>query len=137
MALLIQKLLRLLRLADMAIVRGFNKLYSLEARGRFGYSSGFGRIVFGRCLYGIYNDFGGQYQVRHTLTGRQIVKMRISAATNPKTPKQQAWRAILASGWPVYNALTPTEKLALSKEARTYRLSGPSLFFRRYLQAHR
>lgn len=63
--------------------------------------------------------------------------MAFYAPTNPRTPTQQAWRAKLSTGWGQWNALTESEKAAYYVEARTYRLSAPQLFMRRYLQSQR
>lgn len=121
----------------MAIVKGMDKLMSLDVRGRIGYSSGFGRMVCGIVQFGYFDNVSGVYQHRHTLQGRQVVKMRFSAASNPRTPAQQAWRAVFSAGRAVYSTLTSEQKHILSIEARKYQLSGQTLFMRRYLQSHR
>jgi len=121
----------------MTIVTGINKLMSLDVRGSFGYSSGFGRISFGFSLYGLFSEFTGIYQRKKTLKGFRTSKMNFYRPTNPQTTGQQAWRSIFASGWAVYNALTTDEKLILSRKARLYRISGPNLFMRYWLQSNR
>lgn len=118
-------------------VQGMDRLMSFEPKGSFGFSGGFGLIRYGNTRFGLFEKFCGIYRRQMTARGPGVSRMVFYRPTNPQTPGQQAWRATFASGWPVYNALTPTEKKALSVEARKYRLSGPTLFMRRYLQSHR
>lgn len=63
--------------------------------------------------------------------------MNFYGPSNPQTPTQQAWRSVFTDGWVQYALLTPDEKALLSSEARRYRMSGPNLFMRRWLQANR
>lgn len=119
----------------MAIVNGLEKLNSLEARGKFAYSGGLGRIRLGYTRLGFYNEMHGVYQRKVTLQGKKTSRMRYYRPTNPQTVPQQAWRANMATMWGVYNTLTSDEKLQLSREARRYRLSGPQLFASRYLKS--
>lgn len=121
----------------MTNVQGMERLMSLEPKGSFGFSGGFGLIRYGNTRFGFYSKFSGIYRRQLTARGPGVSRMVFYRPSNPKTPAQQAWRATFAAAWPVYNALTDAEKKALSKEARKYRLSGPSLFLRRYLQSHR
>lgn len=117
------------------IVHGIEKAVSLGVRGKLGFSSAAG---FARCGYsraGASKDFGGIYQRRLTLKGKQISRTRYYRPTNPRTETQQNWRAKMAEMWGVYNALTTDEKKALSKEARRYKLTGPQLFASRYLKS--
>lgn len=119
------------------IVEGIEKLYSLSVRGSFGYSNGFGRIRYGKSLYGLFLDACGIYSRKKTLTGFKTSRMSFYAPSNPQTTGQQAWRAVFAAGKVAYDALTTPQKVLLSKEARDYRMTGYNLFMRRYLQANR
>lgn len=121
----------------MVIVTKTSKLMSLNASGKFGFTSaaGFARCGHSRC--GASKDFGGVYQSKKTAVGHRTSRMRYYRPTNPQTVLQQAWRTIFASGWAEYNMLTDEQKVLLSKEARLLRLSGPQLFMRRWLQANR
>lgn len=117
------------------IVRGVEKAMSLGVRGKLGFCAAAG---FARCGYsraGAPKEYGGIYQKRATSKGKQVSRTRYYRPTNPQTEAQQAWRAKMAEMWGVYNSLTPEEKLALSKKARRYKLSGPQLFASRYLKS--
>lgn len=121
----------------MVIVEGVEKIMSLDARGKIGYTSGAGlaRCGYSRC--GASKRFGGIYQRKKTLKGWRTSRMRVYNPINPQTETQQAWRSVFADAWVEYATLTSEQKLLLSKEARKYHLSGPQLFLRRYLLAHR
>ena len=116
-----------------------DKIYpvGLSVQGQFGFTAGVGMLRCGRSRCGADKDLGGTYTRVRTLKGWDIARRRYYRPANPQTVKQQAWRAKLAAGWPVYNSLTTEQKHALMVEARKYRLSGPTLFMSRYLQAQR
>lgn len=111
------------------------KVMGLRVQGDLGYTSGAGlaRCGYSRC--GASKLFGGGYQLYHTRNGPEIMRTKYRRPTNPQTPAQQAWRAKMQLAWDGYNSLTTDEKKALSIEARKYRLSGPQLYVKRYLQA--
>lgn len=121
----------------MVIALTTEKLLSLSARGKLGYTAGvgFARCGYSRCASS--KRFGGIYQRKITRAGGATSRMRYYAPANPQTEAQQDWRAIFATGWEAYALLTPDEKVILSKEARNYRMTGPNLFMRRFLQSNR
>lgn len=121
----------------MTIITGMDKLMSLDARGLFGYSNGYGLIRFGYNKRGLRTDTAGIYQRKRLANGWGISRMKIYRPTNPQTTTQQNWRAVFAEGWTHYNALTSEQKVLLSKEARNYRMSGANLFMRRWLHSQR
>lgn len=121
----------------MVLISETESLMSLAPRGTFGFTAaaGFARCGYSRC--GASKLFGGIYRRQKTQTGWQNSRGRYMRPTNPQTETQQAWRAVFAAGWDGYNALTSDEKKLLSKQARNYRLSGPQLYMRRWLQQNR
>lgn len=121
----------------MVIVVNTDKVISLGARGKLGYTAacGLARCGYSRC--GSSKDYGGIYQRKKTLAGWRTSRMRYYRPTNPQTETQQSWRAVLTAGWTEYNSLTLDQKLLLSKEARLLRMTGANLFMRRWLQANR
>lgn len=121
----------------MVIVTKTAKLMSLSARGKFGFTAGcgFARCGYSRC--GASKLYGGIYQKKRTFVGTRISRERYYRPTNPQTEAQQSWRGVLADGWVEYATLTTDERVLLSKQARPLRLSGPQLFMRRWLLAHR
>lgn len=121
----------------MVLVTGTDRLMSLGARGRFGYSNGFGRIVYGSSAFGLLSDFCGIYSRKKTKSGHGISRMTFYSPTNPQTPLQQSWRAVFSAGWTQYALLTESDKVRLSIQARRLRMSGPQLFMRRWLCANR
>jgi hypothetical protein len=121
----------------MTIVEGFDKLMSLDVRGKFGYSSGFGNINYGYSKFGFLSSVSGIYQRKKTLKGYKTSLMKFYGPTNPRTITQQSWRTVFSNAMSAYQGLTSQEKVLLSKEARKYRMTGHNLFIRRYLQANR
>lgn len=110
------------------------RLMSLDARGKFGYSGGFGAIRYGYACFGFFSEYAGIYQKKWGSKSLTIARQRFYGPTNPRTVAQQAWRAVFAAGWGEYRALTDAEKVRLSKLARSYQLSGPQLFMRYWLR---
>lgn len=121
----------------MVIVTGLEKVMSLDVRGNFGYSGGFGLIALGWCSFGFYNEYSGIYSRKKLAKGWGVSRMRFYGPTNPQTSTQQAWRTIFANGMSAWRSLTTEEKELLSNQARIYRLTGTQLFMKRYLQQHR
>lgn len=121
----------------MTIIDPVKTVFSPDFRGSFGYSSGFGSIRFGKSLYGFLSDVCGIFQRKKTSLGWRTSRMAFYAPANPQTVVQQAWRSVFADGWVAYASLTSEQKQLLSKQAQKYRLSGPQLFMKRWLQSHR
>lgn len=121
----------------MVLVRGTDKVASLTVTGKLGYTAGVGLARAGYSKCGSSKQYGGIYQRKKTLAGWATSRMRYYNPSNPQTTAQQAWRAVFSAGWEAYALLTTDEKMQLSKEARHYRLSGPQLFLKRYLESHR
>lgn len=113
------------------------KLLSLDARGKFGYSGGFGRIAFGYNRFGFYNWFCGIYQKKYFFGRPFISRMKFYRPTNPRTELQQNWRAVCAlavSGW---QGLDENTKQMWNKRAKGYHMSGYNLFTKEYLNANK
>lgn len=112
------------------------EIMALDLRGKIGVSVNVGRLRMGFNYCGFDAPVCGVYSVKKTLKGKQLSKMVHYRPSNPRTTTQQNWRAIFAEGWVEYRLLTDEQKLLLSRQARKLRLSGPQLYFRRWLQAH-
>jgi len=132
----------------MVIVTGMDKLYSLDARGRFGFSNGYGAIKFGDNRRGLFVPMSGIYTRkvygkgaagRPSKRGNKWAcsRMKFYRPTNRQTPRQQAWRAVFAAGKVAFDALTDAELAVLFREARGYRMSEYNLFMSRWLNSHR
>lgn len=121
----------------MVIVLGMEKLLSLHASKKFGFTAaaGFARCGYSRC--GSSKEFGGVYQKKLTKNGWKVSRGRYQRPTNPQTTEQQAWRSVFAAGVVAYGDLTTDEKVVLSRQGRAYKMSGWNLFLRQYLQANR
>lgn len=113
------------------------KLLSLDARGKFGYSGGFGRIAFGYTRLGFYDWFCGIYQKKYYYGKAFISRMKFYRPTNPQTERQQLWRSIVANGWATWNTLTTEQKQAFKKMSKNMHMTGPNLFMSEYLKANR
>ncbi len=118
------------------IVDNMGKLYSLDARGTFARGGGFGRLTFSYNYFGYHTLHAGIYSGKKTLVGRGVSKMRFYRPTNPQTPRQQAWRAVLASAWPIWHSLSSTEKEKYRLRGAKYHMSGANIFMSDYLKSH-
>jgi hypothetical protein len=78
----------------------------------------------------------GIYQMRHTKKGKQVIKMKFYAPTNPRTQKQQANRQKFAAAMAEWQNLTREEKQAYNIRAKKVRKFGWGLFIREYYQSH-
>jgi len=113
------------------------KLLSLDARGKFGYSGGFGRVAFGYTRLGFYNWYCGIYQKRYYYGKPYISRSKFYRPVNPKTVKQQEWRAVFASAMHAWGELDIETKEIWKIKAKREKLPGYSLFTREYLLIHK
>lgn len=113
------------------------KLYSLDARGKFGYSGGLGRLALGYNRLGFYNWFCGIYQKKYYYGKPFISRSKFYRPKNPKTVKQQAWRSVYADSIIAWRTLDDNIKLLYNKRACGQRMSGYNLFQKEYLNNHK
>jgi hypothetical protein len=76
------------------IVKGLDKALSVDARGKFGKSGGFGAIRFSYNIFGFHTKYAGIYSRKLTKTGWGISLEKFYNSENPRTIKQQNWRSI-------------------------------------------
>lgn len=110
------------------------KLLSIDARGSFGRSGAFGRIAFGFTWLGYYSWYAGIYQKKYYYGKPYISRQKFYRPTNPRTDKQQSWRAVCAYGWVLWNSLTDEQKKEYYEKAKVRRISGPNLFMSLWLK---
>lgn len=110
------------------------KGYSLDARGTFGYSGGFGRLAFGFNRFGFYDFMCGIYSKKYHYGKPYISKMKFYRPTNPRTISQQNWRAICAYGWVLWYDLESATRLAYAKRAKSKHFTGANLFMSEWLK---
>lgn len=119
------------------IVSGVEKLVSLDARGKFARTGGFGAIRFAYNYFGYHTKYAGIYSIKHTRKGRALSRMKHYRPTNPRTPLQQAWRAVFTAGRNAYALLSPDDLRLLKRQAMNQRMTKYNLFMSRYLKANR
>lgn len=115
---------------------GMENLMSLGVSGAFGWTCGFGATRFGFNRLGYYSEFSGIYQRKRSKKGWVMSREIHYRTKNPKTEKQQAWRAVFASGLLAWRDLTDSQKLILSNQGRKLCMTGFNLFQSRYLRNH-
>jgi hypothetical protein len=113
------------------------KLYSLDARGKFGFSGGLGRMALGYNRVGFYNWFCGIYAKHYYYGKPYISRMKFYRPANPQTEAQQAWRAVYADSINSWRALSDNEKKRYNTRAFGQRMSGYNLFQKEYLNSHK
>jgi len=113
------------------------KLLSLDARGKFGYSGGLGRIALGYTRLGFYNWYCGIYQKKYYFGKPYISRMKFYRPTNNQMETQQLWRGVLADGIIAWRALTSEQKKSFNKRAIGKTMSGYNLFLSEYLNSHK
>ena len=81
----------------MTLVRGLDKGMSFDARGKFGFSGGFGKLKFGYNKFGFYSKFAGIYSRKKTNKGWQLSRMVHYRPKNPNTFYQYIQRYYFSS----------------------------------------
>ncbi len=114
---------------------GMGKLLSLDARGKFGWSGGFGRIALGQTRLGFYNWYAGIYSKKYYYGKPYISRMKFYRPTNNRTEGQQAWRGVFASGMAAWSALDDETKEQYKIKAKKLKMIGYNLYMREYLNA--
>lgn len=118
-------------------VGNMGKLLSLDARGSFGYSGGFGRIAFGYTRLGFYNWYCGIYQKKYYFGKPYISRMKFYRPTNPQTARQQLWRSVVASGWEEWATYDIEQKNQWKLRGRNRRITGANMFMSEWLKSHK
>lgn len=112
------------------------KLLSLDARGRFGFSGGFGRLSFGYNRFAYYSWYAGIYQKKYLWGKPYISRSKFYRPKNNQMEKQQAWRQIFKDGKSAYDELTTEVKNQMRKDAERYHMTGYNMFMRTWLREH-
>ena len=139
----------------MIITTPKSRVYSVQARKKFGHGVTYGQRIYSKFLYGEeepilgvgqygYRDFGtehyadilapfGIYKVIK-INGEQVVaKHEFYIPANPQTESQQANRSKLADAVAEWKSLTIEQKEVYNQRARYKDLSGYNLCLREYL----
>jgi hypothetical protein len=125
----------------------FDKLLSLDARGKFGVGCEIGVIMPGGFYYGdepplIPSLYGapiptsGVFQHRHKGASVGLFLLRHFIPKNPRTEEQQANRQKYADGIVAWQALTTIQKEVYNKRSQGKKMTGFNLFLREYLKSH-
>jgi len=113
------------------------KLLSLDARGKFGFSGGFGRIAFGYNRLGFYNWYCGMYQKKYYYGKPHISRQRFAWGKNNQLEKQQLWRGVFADGKVAYDNLTNEDKQIWRIRGGKRRLTGYNCYMSEWLKDHK
>ena len=120
----------------MTIINGIDKLMSMQARGSFGYSCGYGLIKRGLNRFGLYTQYAGIYSLKKTKKGKEVSRMVFYRPTNPRTTKQQNHRNKFEIDVNVWHGLLPYQKIQYNNLAKSRRISGYNLFISEYINSH-
>lgn len=112
------------------------KLLSLDARGKFGYSGGLGRLSLGYNRLGFYNWYCGIYQKKYYYGKPFISRSKFYRPINPRTEIQQSWRTVLKNAVLAWQALDNENKAIYNKRAKGHIMSGYNVFVSEYLKSH-
>ena len=113
------------------------KCYSLDCRGKFGYSGRFGRIAFGYTRLGFYNWYCGIYQKKYYFGKPYLSRMKFYRPTNNQKPQQQLWRGQIRSGVLEWQSFSTSQKKVYNIRAKSRGMSGYNLFLRDWLNLHK
>jgi hypothetical protein len=107
--------------------------YSMEARGQFAYSGGFGRIKFAYNRFGFYHWLAGIYQKKYIWGKSYFSREQFYRPSNPQTLAQQNWRAVHAFAWTLWRLASSDTQKMLNKKGNLKHMTGPNLFFSHWL----
>ncbi len=113
------------------------KLLSIDARGKFGFSGGFGRIAFGYTRLGFYNWYAGIYQKKYLYGVPYLSRMKFYRPTNNQHENQQLWRSQVTGGWVAWRALDPETREQWRLRGMKRRMTGPNAFMSEWLKSHK
>ena len=142
----------------MPEVQGFEKLFSVIPRKRFGVFNqygisqfGFSRFgdediyfirgyygknIYGQCLFGDVILLSGIYQISKRTGEKKSWRLPYYITKNPRYDPQQAWRAIFAAALVAWQSLTSSQKAIYNKRATGRHFFGNNLFIAEYLRSH-
>lgn len=121
----------------MVVVNSIQGLLSDDFRGKFGRPSGFGAYICGENRLGEFEPRSGVYQVHRTGKRKMLSRHVDNFPTNPRTPAQQAWRAIFASGKLAWDSLDTETQRTYNVRRYPPHMSGYNRFMSEYLKEHR
>jgi hypothetical protein len=111
-----------------------DKMAGLDIRGTFGYSGAFGRIAYGFNRFGFYDWRCGIYQKKYYFGKPYLSKMKFYRPTNPRTLKQQNWRAVCAYAWVLWADTDSLTRSKWGKIGARRRISGANAFMSNWLK---
>lgn len=112
----------------MVVVDWKNRGLSLEARGRYGEPSGVGDFWLGFSSIGEYDEMAGVYQKRPRKGGQIFVRMKYYVTPNPRTVKQQKFRAHFSDLIEAWNNLSFDDQILWNKKKWPIHCSGYNRF---------
>lgn len=119
----------------MAIIEGTNKILSLHAQKRLGFSQDFGSAFFGFVQFGESNKYAGIWQRKKTKAGWKISREAFYWPTNPSSTAQQSRRSLFAASIAAWQSLTDEQKRVYNRKAEKRRISGYNLFIKFYMNS--
>lgn len=110
------------------------KLLSLDARGKFGYSGGFGRIAFGYTRLGFYSWWCGIYQKKYYFGRPFISRSKFYRSDGGHTLQQKNNRARLAYMWVLWADVDTESREEWARLGVKKHMTGPNVFMSRWLK---
>jgi hypothetical protein len=110
------------------------KVYSIDARGKFGFSGGFGRIAFGYNRLGFYNWYCGIYMKKYLWGKPYISRGKFWRPTNTRMLGQQNWRYTFKYAMDLWKNLDTETKNIYIERAKPLHLIGYNLFVKEFLR---
>jgi hypothetical protein len=105
--------------------------------GQVGKGGGFGRISLGYNIFGHYSPFFGIFSKKRFGKESWVSNMRFYRTPNPRTPAQQAWRAVFRAGKLAWDVLDEGTKDYYRIEGKKKKMEGYNIFMSGYLYSHR
>ncbi len=114
----------------------FTKFAGIYSRKkiRLGYTSGFGKIIFAYNSWGNFPHYRAQFLASHEKEGFAVSRMRFYRPTNPRTVKQQNWRAVCAYVWTIWATFDPETKEQYRLQGSIRGITGANLFMSEFLK---
>ena len=106
------------------IVDGLQKVCSENARGKFSFSGGFGKLQFSYNRFGHYTEFAGIYCKYKKNDKIYTLKKKFYRPTNPNSPAQQWYRNWFKQAHEIWRTTPPEYRQIWIDEGKKLRMTG-------------
>lgn len=118
------------------IVNGLQKVCSENARGKFSFSGGFGKLQFSYNRFGHYTEFAGIYCKYKKNDKIYTLKKKFYRPTNPNSINQIKYRNMFNDVWDYWYMSSDFQKDYWRKMGKKYGMTGQNYLMKLWFNSH-